>query len=214
MYSEIGGQRVLTGVAFIVRLAPGEPLPEGFAGRADQWHVHDIPAAVAAATESRPFLRWLANHWLHSQYTSRGDTRGRLAMVHVWVTLPNPDGVFADTNRLIPYLRLGLPAALAEGASEAAARGLNLATRNGCAESVDGRLWLADAGSSAQRRIRAACDAASGQVRAALGRDPAGLNRAAEQAWQGFEQVWARELTPRERARIDAITEHRAAHRP
>jgi len=31
-----------------------------------------------------------------------GDNRGRVATVHAGVTLPNPDGIFADTNRTAP----------------------------------------------------------------------------------------------------------------
>lgn len=40
MYTDIGGRRVLTGVTFNMRLGPGEPLPAGFDGPDDKWHVH------------------------------------------------------------------------------------------------------------------------------------------------------------------------------
>ena len=144
IYTDIGGKHVLTGVAFTVRIAPGERVPEGFYGDADHWHVHDFERAIEASLVDRPILRALANWWLDANYRSKGDNRGRVAMVHAWVTLPNPDGVFADANRTVPYLKLGLPASFADGASVDAARGLNLATPGGCNEAIDGRAWVAN----------------------------------------------------------------------
>ena len=47
--------------------------------------------------------------WLNNKCPSKGDNRRRLAMAHVWVTMPNPDSVFADFNRTLPYVKLGLP---------------------------------------------------------------------------------------------------------
>lgn len=208
MYTEIGGEKVLTGVTFNVRLRDGEAMPEGFAGRADKWHAHDMLRAINAALEERPILRWLANSWIEDNYLSKGDDRGRIAMVHVWLGVPNPDGVFADHNRTLPYLKLGLPLAHSQGASMEAAHGLSLATKNGCAEQVDGRLWIANAKRKASRAIKGACDAAARQVRAALGADKATLNRTAETAWRAFDASWNANLTPVQRARIDAMSEH------
>lgn len=211
MYATIEGKRVLTGAAFIVRLGPGEALPTGFAGSADRWHVHDMEQAIAAATEERPMLRWLANWWLDSNYRDKGDNRGRLAMVHVWAALPNPDGAFADHNRLVPYLKHGLPSSAANGASVAAARGLDLAAPKGCENAAAGKLWIADASRAQKRAVERACELAAKQVSAALlehRAHPAMLNRAAESAWESFETVWAAQLTLEQRARIAAITEH------
>lgn len=215
MYTRIGGKRVLTGVAFVVRLGDGEPVPEGFAGAADKWHVHDFVRAVEAATQERPMLRWLANWWLDANYRDKGDNRGRLAMVHVWAALPNPDGPFADHNRLLPYMKLGLPTAHAHGGSVDAARGLDLATADGCDNAAGGKLWIADVSARQKRTIMWACEAATKEVAAAL-RDhrehPAMLNRAAETAWRGFDAVWERELTAAQQARVAAISEHGANH--
>ena len=47
--------------------------------------------------------------WLNNKCPSKGDNRRRLAMAHVWVIMPNPDSVFADFNRTLPYVKLGLP---------------------------------------------------------------------------------------------------------
>lgn len=213
MYTRIDGKPVLTGVAYVVRLREGEALPQGFAGDADRWHVHDALHAIQAMTEERPLLRWLANSWIHSQYLAKGDDRGRLAMVHAWVTLPNPDGVFADHNRLLAYRKLGLPDAHADGASLDAARGLSLAAEHGCRDAVDAKLWIADAPRAAGRRIRAACNAQAATVARAVAEHrahPPMVNAAAEAAWRAFDAVWARELTGAQRARVAALTEHGA----
>lgn len=209
MYAEIGGRMVLTGVAFTVRLGPGEALPDGFAGSADKWHVHDFEAAIAAATETRPVLRWLANSWIDRNYRQKGDNRGRVAMVHAWVTLPNPDGIFADHNRTLPYLKLGLPTAWAEGASLQAARGLNLATSKGCADQLDGAIWIADTGPVKARQLRQACAQAAAHVREGLAaRDKQRVNAMGEHGWAMFETARDRLLSPAQKARIAALTEH------
>lgn len=209
MYTTIDGERVLTGVAFIVRLGDDEPVPEGFFGEADRWHVHDFEIALEAALRDRPFLRWLANGWIDQNYRNKGDNRARLAMVHAWVTIPNPDGVFADHNRALPYLKLGLPAEWANGASMEAARGLDLATPNGCAEAVDGPVWIAHTGAAVADRLRAACRAAADHVREGLSSgDPGRINAMGEHGWAMFQAAWNRELTDEQKSRIAALTEH------
>lgn len=209
IYAEIGGKRELIGVTFNVRLADGEPVPEGFAGSADRWHVHDFPRAIAAATEGRPMLRWLAHSFAPAEFTRPGAGRGRVAMVHVWPTLPNPDGLFADKHRLLPYLKLGLPAAHAQGASIQAAKGLHLATPRGCADTIDGALWIANAPKNTSKRLHAVCATAAAHVKQGLatGRK-ADINTMAEHGWAMFSAAWDQALTPQQQARIAAITEH------
>ncbi|MEL6767003.1 MAG: hypothetical protein AAFP17_07475 [Pseudomonadota bacterium] len=216
MYSTIGGEQVLTGVAFGIRIAPGEPLPEGFAGDADIWHVHNIPAVITAATAERPILRLLAGLWLEHGFKGTEDGRDRLAMVHVWATLDNPDGVFAHHNRLVPYLKHALPPHFADGASEASARGLAIAAPEGCHKSFDGRLWVAAAERWQRRAILAACETEAEAVRAAVaacGPDGADwLNAIAEAAWLRLETTAAQILTPAQQSRIAALNEHTEAH--
>ncbi|RVT87220.1 hypothetical protein DXV76_03830 [Rhodobacteraceae bacterium CCMM004] len=207
MYADVGGRKVLTGVAFVVRLGRGEPLPSGFTGRADRWHVHDMERAFAAATETRPLLRGVGEWWMDRNFRDRGDSRGRLAMVHVW-TLPNPDGAFALHNRTLPYLRLGLPGETARGASLAAARGVALATPGGCARATEGQFWVAQVPRRSQRRILNACGQAADYVRARMGQGPAALNRAGETAWAAFARHRDGILTPAEKRRIAAMAEH------
>lgn len=208
MYTDIDGRQVLTGVAFVVRLAEGEPVPEGFAGHMDRWHVHNFVAAIEAATEERPFLGWLAKWWLDRNYRNKGDDRGRLAMVHAWVTMDNPDGIFADYNRTIPYKKLGLPEAYWQGASEEAARGLNLATEGGC-DAINGTLWIATVDKQQERAINKACGEAADLVRAAISREEkTRINKTGERAWADFDAVWQRVLTPAQKARVAAMSEH------
>ncbi|MBA3678155.1 MAG: hypothetical protein H0W74_12265 [Sphingosinicella sp.] len=213
MYTKIDGRRVLTGVAFTVRLAPSEPVPAGFDGPNDKWHVHDFERAIKAALQDRPVLRWLANGWLNRNYRDKGDNRGRIAMVHAWVTLPNPDGVFADYNRALPYLKLGLPAAHAQGASVEAAKGLNLATSTGCKDGVNGALWIGNANGETTKRIRAACATAAAHVREGLASgDKSRINAMGEHGWAMFDAAWNRELTATQRQRIAAMNEHGEGH--
>lgn len=188
IYASIGCKRVLTGAAFIVRLAPGEPLPEGFAGSADRWHVHDMKQAIAAAIERGPMLRWLASRRLDSSYRDKGTTRARLAMDHVWAALPNPDGAFANHNRTVPYLKHGLPRRCAP---DRRCRG------------------------RAEAAVERACASAAREVAAALASHrahPAMLDAAAAETWLSFERAWESQLSAEQRARIFAITEHGQHH--
>ena len=208
MYTTINGKRVLTGVTFNVRLGDDERVPEGFSGNADRWHVHDMLRAIEAALKDRPFLRWLANGWIDANYRDKGDDRGRLAMVHVWLGVENPDGIFADHNRMVPYLKLGLPASHAKGASMAAAHGLALATDTGCADTVDGKIWIANVPKKSAKALRTACEAEAATVRKDLRATPARLNAVAESAWKRFDAKWQAALTPEQHHRIAQMTEH------
>ncbi|PRY95651.1 hypothetical protein BCF33_1273 [Hasllibacter halocynthiae] len=214
MYTEIGGRQVLTGAAFVVRLRHGEALPAGFTGGGDRWHVHDFEGAFEAATEDRPFLRGLGNWWLDREYRNAGDDRGRLAMVHAWAgPIPNPDGPFASHNRLLPYLELGLPAEWANGAGMAAARGLVLATPDGCERTLEGPVWIANIPGGQERALLAGCAQAADHVRAALATgDRAAVDAAARGAWQSWEGFLDAQLTPDQKRRIAAMSEHGMDH--
>jgi hypothetical protein len=175
--------------------------------------VHDFQHAVGAALKDRPLLRWMAQNWVFGPMHAKGDHRIRLAMVHVWVGVPNPDGPFADHNRVLPYLKLGLPAAFASGGSLNAAKGLHLATRQGCAESIDGGAWIANLPGATKRELHRACAAAAAHVRQGLGsRDPRQVNAMGEHGWAMFDAAWQRLLSAEQKARIAAITEHGSHH--
>ncbi|MGL4237977.1 hypothetical protein, partial [Tabrizicola sp.] len=153
-----------------------------------------------------------ANAWLDDEYRSKGDNRGRLAMAHVWV-IPNPDGVFADHNRTLAYLKLGLPADYAEGASVEAALGLMLATPSGCDEFIDPDAWIANLPGSTVRQLKDGCGQMGDYVKNALGGSKAEINAAAEAGWRGFDKFQNELLTDDQKARIATISEH-AGHSP
>lgn len=206
IYTVLDGRRVLTAVTFNVRLGDGEAMPEGFAGNADHWHAHDMLRAMEAALQDRPVLRWLLNGWLDANYRNKGDNRGRLAMLHVWVGTANPDGIFADHNRTLPYLKLGLPAAAA-GSMEAA-RGIDMATTNGCRELIDGRAWIANLPKQTVRALHVTCKLEADKIRAELRAPADRLNSVAAASYGRFDTAWAAALTPAQHARVAAMSEH------
>lgn len=212
MYAEVDGVMVLTGVAFVVRIGKDEPVPPGFAGPEDSWHVHDMLSAVNAATEDRPFVRTLAKWWLDDAYFSKGDYRHRLAMVHVWTESPNPDGVFASYDRTLPYRKLGLPVQWSENVSLATARGVNLGSDNACKEMIDGMAWIGNFSRRQKRRLHAACEYGAERVRNAVGTTRDDLNRVAGIAWRDYESVFEGVVSPEQKERLAAMTEHEHAH--
>lgn len=206
LYAEIGGRQVLVSVAYNYRISDSEPLPSGFAGGSDVWHVHDVARFAQAVTLDRPLLRWAADRFLTPEFESAdGVRRERLAMVHLW-TIPNPDGPFASHNRLLPYLQLGLPQDWVNGASKEAALGLALATPDGCEMEIDPGAWIANVDRGTQRRLHDACDQAAEYVRARLG-DRQSANAAGEAAWRAFDDIRNDALTPAQLMRIAAIVE-------
>ncbi|MDX8352358.1 hypothetical protein [Cognatiyoonia sp. IB215182] len=210
LYTDLGGQMQLVALSYNVRIAPGEPVPEGFVGSSDEWHVHDVAAFIAAAGADRPLLRGLAQGWLDREIAQR-DGKTRLAMVHLWL-IPNPDGVFASHNRTLAYLDLGLPAAWANGAPMASARGLALAGPNGCDEALEGRLWVANVDRSTARRLMQGCEQMADFVQEGLPGDMATTNARAASAWMSFDRFLQDTLTADQKRRIAAIAEHGMDH--
>jgi hypothetical protein len=94
-YLDTPGGTILTGAAFLQVLLPGEEPPsEPFHGA---WHDHS-----GTVDEETLALNPAAAH--HA-----GHDEPRIAMLHVWTGLDNPDGPFAQENWAIPFVRLGLP---------------------------------------------------------------------------------------------------------
>ncbi len=140
-YVTIDGQPTLLGVAYGLPLLGGESPPDGPAGK-DAWHDH-----VGTLDEET-----LLPHHHHSGHGGQGP---RLAMLHAWVWLTNPDGLFAADNWAIPFVRLGL--APPRAPCQSAAKALSLLT--------GGDEYVADAVARAQGEMQAAPG-----VRAAIGR--------------------------------------------
>jgi hypothetical protein len=209
-YATVAGERVLVGVAYTLYQRPGEPLPAGFAGDADRWHVHDVVRIARMLTEGRPVLRWASERRIRAGKAGAVDGRIRLAMVHAWVWLDNPQGVFAQEHTALPYLRAGLPASWAEPGGVDAAWGVALLDAATCGQETRRVEMLARPGREVEREVRRACEAAAEEVRreraAGAGRER--LNAAAARAWTGFVRARDGALTPEQRARMAAMVEH------
>lgn len=95
-YAEVGGVRVLTGVAYAVPLGPSDrPPPTPFGPGV--WHDHTQTLDEEAILLDSP-----STH-------QRGDgAQPRLAMFHVWLWPQNPDGALSQNNWALPFARLGL----------------------------------------------------------------------------------------------------------
>ena len=204
MFTEIAGRPRLVALSYNVRIAPGEPLPQGFAGASDVWHVHDMADFINAASGGRPILGALAKGWLDREIAQK-DGKTRLAMVHLWL-IPNPAGRFDSHNPTLPYLDLGLPAAW-HGSMDAA-RGVALATPEGCAETLDGQLWVANVDRRTKRALHAVCDQLATFVADGIPAGRSELNGRGAGAWMRLSAEMDRRLTPAQKARIAAISEH------
>ena len=111
-YVVIDGKPCLTGVAYGLPLLAGELPPEAPAGRS-AWHDH------AGTIDGETLLP-------HHHQADHAEHGPRLAMLHAWVWLPNPEGTFAADNWALPYFRLGRTPP--PGAPAAAGRALSLVT--------------------------------------------------------------------------------------
>src|SRR5438105_7318728 len=94
-YLKINGRAMLTGVVYIVPLQQGQSPPDEFGPQA-LWHEHN------GTIEEEGLL---PEH--HSTPTAASGTR--VAFLHVWIRIPNANGIFAAENWAIPFLRLELP---------------------------------------------------------------------------------------------------------
>ena len=114
-YAEIAGRTTLVGVAYAKLVRDGTP-PVGLPVPPSAWHFHQ------GTVEEESFLRSHAG----VEHLEPGP---RIAVLHAWVWLENPDGLVATDNWALPYARLGyrMPA----GASQEAARAVALAAGDG-----------------------------------------------------------------------------------
>ncbi len=213
MYARINGERELIGVAYSVYRRPDDPLPEGFTGEADEWHVHDVGKITRALTEERPFIRWLAERQLKRRRIL-GEGRTHLTMVHAWPWLDNPDGPFAQQHRVLPYLRAGLPADHAVSGDEAAAWGVSLLADGTCDGEIRRLNALARLSRKQRMDLEAACEHAESSVRGAFypGVDAGAINAAAAAAWNGYLEVRDSLLTAEQKQRLASVVEHNAMH--
>jgi hypothetical protein len=199
IYASIDGGMRLVGVAWSVFRRPGDPMPEGFTGDADRWHVHHMDRMAAARAMGRPLLERIVERRLERGKLGGGDGRTELTMLHAWTGLENPAGVFVNDNVALPYARLGLPLEWADPGDPAAARGVGLLLPEAC---ENGRMAEAASAACAEAaaRVRGALeDAESGSL------DPAAMNAVAAEAWRGYRKAALASLTPEQRERLAAM---------
>jgi hypothetical protein len=109
-YATIEGRPVLTGVVYALLLKPGE-LPPPVPGGRGMWHDHSGTLDAESA--------------LPVHHGGKSDTSAtRFVVLHAWVGVPNPAGLFEADNWALPYARSGVP--IPDPMSIGAARALSL----------------------------------------------------------------------------------------
>lgn len=203
VYATIDGRQMLVAFAYIVQKAPEEPLPEGFSGTRDVWHVHDGARFLSAMRESRPFIANLAGRWFTNNL-SDGD-RTQLAMVHLWL-IPNPKGQFASHNPALAYRDLGLPLDWASPDMEPA-RGLALTRDGGCSEALDAELWIAGVDRRRTRGLLSNCRQIAAWISQGIDGSERQVEARATEGWQRLEDLRHMAMTDAERRRSKAFVE-------
>lgn len=168
-FLDVGGRSVLTGAAFTVPVGPDQA-PPSFPS-ADAWHAH------AGRLMDEAF--GLVPH---------GADRPRLAMLHAWTGVANPDGVWAADNWALPFVRGGyaVPAHLTPHAGRAVA--LAVGYGGFFREVVDraARPSPAERDSVAQLLTRH-----RSQIQDLLDRTPAGTAPDADALGEAWRALWA-----------------------
>jgi hypothetical protein len=187
-YATIDGRHVLTGVVYALLLRPGELAPP-VPGGSGAWHDHSGTLSDESA---------LPVH--HGGMSDTSETR--LVVLHAWVGVPNPAGLFEADNWTLPYVRAGVP--IPHPVSISAARALSL-LNGGKAYYVA----LAEAEGAAPSAVALALDACAGvaapiaeRMRVNGRSSPADVT-ALEDAWKLAVQRIARELGPSVAARLN-----------
>jgi hypothetical protein len=96
-YVSIAGQPVLAGVAYTELLRDGMP-PAGVPAPLSAWHNH------AGSVDEESFM--LSHGHESSAMASVADPK--IAVLHAWLWLENPAGIFAADNWALPWYRLGM----------------------------------------------------------------------------------------------------------
>jgi hypothetical protein len=118
--------------------------------------------------------------------------------------------MFALKDRALPYVRAGLPAAYALGASEDAAWGLALARANGCTDEIKRTDALAKLAPSQSKALQTNCAEHAVKVEQVIASHApaASINSVAETAWRAYSQARGTILESDQIARLSAVIEH------
>lgn len=109
-YATIAGRHTLTGAVYAIALGPGQKPPDALPGA--HWHDH-----VGSIDEESLLFG-------HDKLTAGDDIR--LVVMHAWLWVDNPSGMFATDNWSLPFARAGTRAP--RDAGEDAARAMSLVT--------------------------------------------------------------------------------------
>jgi len=118
-YAEVDGRLTLVGVAYAKLVHDATP-PVGLPVPAAAWHFHQ------GTVEEESFLR---SHAGVTHVSPAATREPRIAVLHAWIWLENPDGLLATDNWALPYARLGHR--MPPDASHDAARAVALAAGDG-----------------------------------------------------------------------------------
>ncbi len=122
-YVVVSGRPRLLGVAYILPLLKGEAPPDWPVAK-EKWHDHY--RTIEDETELPRHQLAGHDHAMDMGAMSNANDEPRMAMLHAWLWLDNPDGIFAADNWALPWYRLGIPAP--SHAPDTAAKALALAT--------------------------------------------------------------------------------------
>jgi hypothetical protein len=205
-YALVNGERVLAGVEYEVLLHSRDPVPEGFVGPGDRWRVEErfgprrgLPLNPAMrdaiAQERRGRSSW-------------GNAYGQIARLRAWLWLPNPDGVFAEQHRALPYLQAGLPASYVDRGDWDAAQGTALLQEGACKNEAGAFRSLVPDATRTQLQILAnTCQGAVRQVQAARNSTTSAdaFNTVAARAWREYNEAIFATLTAQQRVRVEVL---------
>jgi hypothetical protein len=95
-YASIDGQLTLIGVAYAA-LTQSDTVPGSLCVAHAAWHFH------SGTVDEESFIRG------HTDVAPGSGDGPRIAVLHAWVWLDNPAGLFATDNWALPFAALGLP---------------------------------------------------------------------------------------------------------
>ena len=194
-YATIDGRPALVGIAYAVLVPSGEP-PAGLPVPPDAWHFH------GGTVDAETFVSSHAG-------AGREGAGPRIAVLHVWLGIANPDGLFASDNWALPYARLGIPVPAVPAA--AVTRALGLAA---CAGYFDALVGVVGRPPGGERDTLAAIARNAGQEALAVlaaRRAPPALDaddaRRLAAVWTGFWDALRRAASPPVWARLAPFAE-------
>ena len=192
-YAVVSGKPQLLGVAYVLPLLQGESAPDWPVSK-EAWHDH---------------FRTLEDETVRPQHHMAGHAGDapRLTMLHAWIWLANPAGMFAADNWALPYLRLGFRPP--QDAPGTAAKALSLVS--GGAEYFSASINAVVPLTSAERKKVDAAFARSRVVVDALLRDPSIVIPAPSEleklsaVWTGLWKEIDSSVSPRARSSLQQV---------